>query len=90
MAEKGWAVLGVVGAAGVVLGVYGDVAAGLVALAVLGAGIRECRLAETTDATRLRLVGLLGGAICVGALYVAVGSAIDLTITDPVLDLDLR
>ena len=89
-AEKGWAALGVVGAAGVVLGVYGDVAAGLVALAVLGGGIRECRLAETTDATRLRLVGLLGGALCVGALYVAVGSAIDLTITDPVLDLDLR
>lgn len=76
--------------AGVVLGVYGDVAALVLALAVLGGGIAECQAPETTDDTRLRLVGLLGAAVCVAALYIAVGSALDLTITGPVLDLDLR
>jgi hypothetical protein len=89
-ARRVWSALGLVGAAGVVLGVYGDVAALVLAVAVLGAGVTECQAPETTDATRLRLVGLLGAAICVAALYIAVGGALDLTITDPVLDLDLR
>jgi len=88
--EKAWAALGLVGAAGVVLGVYGDLAAWVLAVAVLGGGIVECSAPDADDETRLRLVGLLGGAICVMALYAAVGSAIDFTVTDPALDLDLR
>ena len=31
-----------------------------------------------------------GGALVVAALYIAVGSALDLVLTDPILDLDLR
>jgi hypothetical protein len=85
-----WALVGIVGAAGVVLGVWGDVAALVLGAAVLGGGILECRAPDTDDATRLRLVGLLGAGVVTAALYIAVGSALDLTITDPVLDLDLR
>ena len=88
--ERGWAALGLAGAAGVVLGVVGDLAGLVVALAVLGGGIVECRAPGADDDTRFRLVGLLGAAICVTALYVAVGPALDFTITDPALDLDLR
>jgi len=86
-AERLWAAVGLLGAAGVVLGVFGDVAALVVAAAVVGAGITQ-RPGEEADS--YRLVGLLGGAVCVAALYAAVGSALDLTITAPVLDLDLR
>ena len=89
MAEKAWSALGLVGAAGVVLGVYGDLAGLVVALAVVGGGIVE-RRPEPDEDHRIRLVGLLGAAVCIAALYVAVGSAIDFTITEPVFDLDLR
>jgi len=85
-----WGVVGIVGAAGVVLGVWGDIAALVLGLAVLVGGILECREPDTDDTTRFRLVGLLGAAIVTAALYIAVGTAIDFTITDPVLDLDLR
>lgn len=85
-----WGVVGIVGAAGVVLGVWGDVAALVLGVAVIGGGILELREPDTDDAARFRLIGLLGAAIVTAALYIAVGSAIDLTITDPVLDLDLR
>jgi hypothetical protein len=87
--ERWWGLLGLVGAAGVVLGVWGDIAALVVGVAVVGGGIVECRT-DATDATRVRLVGLLGGALVVAALYIAVGSALNLVLTDPVLDLDLR
>ncbi len=86
-AEKAWSALGLVGAAGVVLGVYGDVAALAAAAAVLGCGITG---RDLDGPARTRLVGLLGAALCVAALYVAVGSAPDLTVNGPVLDLDLR
>ena len=89
-ARRMWSALGLVGAAGVVLGVHGDVSAFALAVVVVGVGITAGQGPDTTDATRLRLVGLLGGALCVAALYIAVGAALDLTITDPVLDLDLR
>ena len=85
-----WGVVGIVGAAGVVLGVWGDIAALVLGVAVIGGGILECRGPEADDATRFRLVGLLGAAVVTAALYIAVGAAIDFTITDPVLDLDLR
>jgi hypothetical protein len=90
LVERWWGLVGLVGAVGVVLGVWGDVAALVVGVAVVGGGIIEGRTAETTDATRVRLVGLLGGALVVAALYIAVGSALNLVLTDPVLDLDLR
>ena len=79
-----WAAGGLVGAAAVALGAWGDVAALVVGLATVGIGVQE----DGDD--RLRLVGLLGGALCIAALYAAVGAALDLTLTDPVLDLDLR
>ena len=85
-----WAAVGIVGAAGVVLGVWGDIAALVLGVAVIGGGVLEGRGPDVDDATRFRLVGLLGAAIVTAALYIAVGSAIDFTITDPVLDLDLR
>ena len=85
-----WAGLGLIAAAGVVLGVWGDIAALVLAVAVIGGGILESRRPDVDDATRFRLVGLLGAAVVTAALYIAVGTAIDLTITDPVLDLDLR
>lgn len=85
-----WAGVGIVGAAGVVLGVWGDIAALVLGLAVIGGGILEGRSPEADDATRFRRVGLLGAAVVTAALYIAVGAAIDFTITDPVLDLDLR
>lgn len=85
-----WAAVGIVGAAGVVLGVWGDMAALVLGVAVIGGAVLECRGPDIDDATRFRLVGLLGAAIVTAALYSAVGVAIDLTITDPVLDLDLR
>ena len=65
------------GPPGVVLGVWGDIAALVMGVAVVGGGIVECRTAEATDATRVRLVGLLGGALVVAALYIAVGSALE-------------
>jgi len=86
-AERVFAAAGLLGAAGVVLGVYGDLAALALGAAVVGAGITQ-RPGEEADT--YRLVGLLGGAVCVAALYAAVGSALDLTVTAPVLDLDLR
>ena len=89
-ASKAWSAVAFVGAAGVVLGVYGDVAGFVLALAGLGGGIVEATVPDAGDATRFRLVGLLGAAVCVAALYIAVGAAIDFTITEPVLDLDLR
>jgi hypothetical protein len=88
--ERWWGLVGLVGAAGVVLGVWGDIAALVLGLAVIGGGIIEWRTADATDATRVRLIGLLGGALVVAALYIAVGSALNLVLTDPVLDLDLR
>ncbi len=88
--RKVWALVGIVGAAGVVLGVWGDIAALVLGVAVIGGGILECRAPDTDDATRFRLIGLLGAAIVTASLYIAVGTAIDFTITDPVLDLDLR
>ena len=90
LAERWWGLVGLVGAVGVVLGVWGDIAALVMGVAVVGGAIVECRTAEATDATRVRLVGLLGGALVVAALYIAVGSALNLVLTDPVLDLDLR
>ncbi len=86
-AERAWAVLGLVGATGLVLGVAGDVAGLVVAVAVVGAAITG---RPDDEADTYRQVGLLGAALCAAALYVAVGSALDLTVTDPVLDLDLR
>jgi hypothetical protein len=88
--ERWWGLVGLIGAVGVVIGVWGDIAALVVGVAVVGGGIVEGRTAEATDATRVRLVGLLGGALVVAALYIAVGSALNLVLTDPVLDLDLR
>jgi hypothetical protein len=85
-----WGVVGSVGAAGVVLGVWGDIAALVLAVADIGGGVLEGRGPDVDDDTRFRLVGLLGAAIVTAALYIAVGTAIDFTITDPVLDLDLR
>jgi len=85
-----WGAVGIVGAAGVVLGVWGDIAALVLGLAVLLGGVLESRSPGTDDTTRFGLVGLLGAAIVTAALYIAVGTAIDFTITDPVLDLDLR
>jgi hypothetical protein len=85
-----WAAVGIVGAAGVVLGVWGDVAALVLGVAVIGGGVLEGRGPDVDDATGFGLVGLLGAAIVTAALYIAVGAAIDFTITDPVLDLDLR
>lgn len=85
-----WAVVGIVGAAGVVLGVWGDIAALVLGVAVIGGGILEGRGPEADDATRFRLLGLVGAAVVTAALYIAVGAALDFTITDPVLDLDLR
>jgi hypothetical protein len=85
-----WGAVGIVGAAGVVLGVWGDIAALVLGVAVIGGGILECRGPDADDATRFRLVGLLGAAMVTTALYIAVGAAIDFTITGPVLDLDLR
>ena len=55
-------------------------------MAILGIGIADA----PEDDARVHLVGLLGGAICIAALYLAVGPAIDWTITEPVIDLDLR
>jgi hypothetical protein len=89
-ADKAWAALGLLGAAGVAVGAWGDVAALVVAVAVVGSGIAERGVATEDDATRMRLVGLLGGAVCIAALFIAVGTALDLTLTEPVLDLDLR
>lgn len=85
-----WAAVGIVGAAGVVLGVWGDVAALVLGVAVIGGGVLEGRGPDVDDATGFGLVGLLGAAIVTAALYIAVGAAIDFTITDPVLDLELR
>ena len=85
-AQKAWALLALLATVGVVLGVYGDVAALVLAVAIVGIGIAD---APEGDA-RFHLVGLLGGALCIAALYLAVGTAIDLTITEPVIDLDLR
>jgi hypothetical protein len=84
-ASRVWAVLATLAAAAVVLGLWGDVAAFALAATIAGLGVAERRLDR-----RALLVGLLGGALCVAALYAAVGDAIDFTITDPVLDLDLR
>jgi hypothetical protein len=89
--DRVWAVLGVAGAAGIVLGAWGDLAALLTGLAVLGEGIAaEGAAVRPDDPTRFRMIGLLGAAVCVAAVYAAVGSALDLTLTGPVLDLDLR
>jgi hypothetical protein len=83
-----WAVLGLLAAAAVVLGLWGDVAALVLGVTIVGAGLASHH--EERGHTLLLLVGLLGAAVCVAALYAAVGTAIDFTITDPVLDLDLR
>jgi hypothetical protein len=88
-AVKVWAVLALGGASAVVLGLWGDVAALGLAAALVGMGVVDDREDAGAD-RRILLVGLVGGALCVAALYAAVGTAIDLTITDPVLDLDLR
>ena len=85
-AQKAWALLAMLATVGVVLGVYGDVAALVLAVAIIGIGIADA----PEDDARFQLVGLLGGAICIAALYLAVGTAIDWTITDPLIDLDLR
>ena len=86
-ASRAWSALGLVGAAGVVLGVYGDVAAAVLAVAAV-AGVlgQEPRQEGELE----RSIGLVGAALCVAALFVAAGSALDLTITGPVIDLDLR
>ena len=84
--QKAWALLGLLAAAGVVLGAYGDVSALVLAVAIIGIGIADA----PEDDVRFHLVGLLGGALCIAALYLAVGTAIDWTITEPVIDLDLR
>jgi hypothetical protein len=89
-AVRAWATLGLLGAAGVALGAWGDVAALVLALAVFGAEVSDGRDEGAGADARLASVGLLGGALCVAALYAAVGAALDLTLTDPVLDLDLR
>ena len=88
--ERLWSAVGVLAAAGVVLGVYGDAAALVLGVATVGIGVIECQRPGTDDATRLRFVGLLGAAIATAACVAAVGTAIDLTFTDPLLDLDLR
>jgi hypothetical protein len=87
--ERWWGLVGIVGAAGVVLGVWGDIAALVIGVSVVGGGIVECRV-DATDATRVRLVALFGAALVTAAVYIAVGSALNLVLTDPVLDLDLR
>ncbi len=88
--ERVWSALGVLAAAGVILGAWGDLSAFALGVAIIGLGVTECRRPDTDDATRLRFVGLLGGAVVTAACFAAVGTALDLTITDPVLDLDLR
>ena len=88
-AAKVWAVLALVSASAVVLGLWGDVAAFALAVALIGSGVVDDREDDRTD-RRVLLVGLVGGALCVAALYAAVGTANDFTITEPVLDLDLR
>jgi len=82
-----WAALGLVGAASVTVGLWGDLGALLLALVALGWALSDPRFSEE----RLLLaVGLAGGAIAVFAVYAAVGEAIDLTATDPAVVLDLR
>ena len=78
------------GAAGVILGAWGDVAALVLAAAVVGGGTTGLRGPESDDEGRLLLIGLFGAAIVTAALYIAVGAALDLTLTGPVFDLDLR
>jgi hypothetical protein len=89
-AQRWWGLVALVGAAGVVLGAWGDAAALVLGAAVVGGGFTELRGPDADDATRLLLVGLLGASIVAAALFIAVGSALDLTLTDPVFDLDLR
>lgn len=82
--DRLWAALAVVGTAGVVVGVWGDAAALVLGVAALGAAV-----AGRAD-ERMAAVGLLGAAVVVAALYTAVGTALDWTVTGPVFDLDLR
>jgi hypothetical protein len=89
VAAKLWAALTLAAASAVVLGLWGDVAALALAVALIGSGVVDDREDDLAD-RRILLVGLVGGALCVAALYAAVGIAIDWTITEPVLDLDLR
>jgi hypothetical protein len=83
-ATKVAALLGVLGAAGVVLGVWGDVAA-----LVMAAGVVGTTMGRGTEAV-LSGIGLAGGAVVVFAVYAGVGDALDLTFTDQVISLDLR
>lgn len=88
-AAKVWSALALLAASAVVLGLWGDVAALALAVALIGSGVVDDRPDEAGD-RRVLLVGLVGGALCVAALYAAVGTAIDFTVNEPVLELDLR
>ncbi len=89
-AQRWWGLVALAGAAGVILGAWGDVAALVLAAAVVGGGTTGLRGPESDDEARLLLIGLFGAAIVTAALYIAVGAALDLTLTGPVFDLDLR
>jgi hypothetical protein len=90
VAERAWSAVGLLAAVGVVLGAWGDVAAFTLGVAAIGLAVVEAHPPEEVDAARFRLVGLLGAAVVTAACFIAVGTALDLTVTDPVLDLDLR
>jgi putative oxidoreductase len=83
------AAAGVLAAAGVVLGVWGDLAALVLAAQVLLVGLAPRPGVPQTEAL-LTAIGLAGGALVVFAVYAGVGEALNLTITDPVITLDLR
>jgi hypothetical protein len=88
--ERAWSAMGVLAAAAVVLGAWGDVAALVLGLTAIGLGVVERRHSGPGDAVLLRSVGLLGGAVITAACFAAVGTALDLTLSDPVMHLDLR
>jgi hypothetical protein len=85
--RRGLGALGVIGAAMVILGAWGDVGALVLvvqALLTTLAGRRE-GLIWALDG-----LGLVGGALVVFAVYAGVGHALDYTVTDPWISLDLR
>lgn len=86
--ERVWGAVGVLGAAGVVLGLWGDAAALVLAIQVVGMGLAGRGTKD--DELVVTAIGLVGGALVVAAVYAGLGDALDLTITDPLVRLDLR
>lgn len=71
-----------------VLGAWGDLAAAVLALQIVVAEAATRPRPRPEDV--VTAVGLVGGAVVVASTYVAVGAALDWTLTAPVWDLDLR